>query len=190
MTQPSRVEKFLAHLDELSDGIEPRFLPVESTKDGLKGVTVITYAHLPEDLATSLTYGLSLATHPDWQNGSPELCISVQSEDDRWARAVGEIAQDLRGSCPFTYGDTINFGGPISPDSGMTAFVIFAPSVLDPADCHIDVSPEGHEGHDVIHLTGIYPIHEIERQYIREHGFGAFRKSGWDMYDVTRPPAV
>jgi hypothetical protein len=186
----SRVERYLAHLDELRGGIEPRFLPVESTKADLKGVTVITYAHLPDDLTTALTYGLSLATHPDWKNGRPELCISVKSEDDRWAWAIGEVAQDLRGSCPFCYGDTINFGCQISPESDMTAFVIFAPAALDRADCQIDVSPEGHVGHDIIHLTGAYPIHEVERQYIRENGLEAFWKSGWDMYDVTRPPAV
>jgi hypothetical protein len=186
----SRAEKYLAHLDELSGGVEPRFFRVESTKAGLKSVTVITYANLPDDLTTTLTYGVSLATHSEWKNGSPELCISVKSKDDRWAWAIGEVAQDLRGSCPFCYGDTINFGGAISPESDMTAFVIFAPAVLDRTDCRIDVSPAGHEGHDIIHLTGAYPIHEIERQYIREVGLEAFWKSGWDMYDVTRPPAV
>jgi hypothetical protein len=67
----SRVENYLAHLDRLSGGMEPRFLPVESTHEGLKGVTVIAYENLPAGLNTALTYGLSLADHPDWRYGRP-----------------------------------------------------------------------------------------------------------------------
>jgi hypothetical protein len=186
----SRVENYLAHLDRLSGGVEPRFLPVASTQENLKGVTIIAYRNLPDDLATALTYGLSLAEHPDWKFGSPELCVSVRSEDDRWAWAVGHLAESLRGSCPFSYGNTINFGERISPESDMTAFVVFAPAVADSADCHIDVSSPGHEGHDIIHLAGMYPIYEAERQYIREYGLQSFWELDWDLYDVTRRPAV
>ncbi|MEV1290082.1 suppressor of fused domain protein [Micromonospora sp. NPDC049679] len=186
----SRVENYLAHLDRLSGGVEPRFLPVTSTKEGLKGVTIIAYRDLPADLATALTYGLSLAAHPHWKFGSPELCLSVRSEDDRWAWAVGHLAESLRGSCPFSYGNTIDFGERISPESEMTAFVVFAPAVLDSADCRIDVSVPGHEGHDIIHLAGMYPIHQAERQYIGEHGLESFWKLDWDPYDVSRSPAI
>ncbi|MFJ3339373.1 hypothetical protein [Streptomyces sp. NPDC086766] len=45
--------------------MEPRFFPVESTKQGLRGVTEIVYDNLPDGLLTTLTYGLSLAEHPD-----------------------------------------------------------------------------------------------------------------------------
>jgi len=62
--------------------------------------------------------------------------------------------------------------------------------VLDRGDCHIDVSPPGHKGHDIIHITGIYPIHEAERQYITDHGLEAFWALDWDLYDTTRPPAT
>jgi hypothetical protein len=186
----SRVEKYLAHLDRLSGGVEPRFLPVESTHEDLKGVTVIAYENLPEGLNTALTYGLSLADHPDWRHGRPELCISVRSDDERWARVVGHLAERLRGSCPFSYGNTIRFGQPVTPQSPLTAFVVFAPAVLDRGDCHIDVSPPGHKGHDIIHITGIYPIHEAERQYITDHGLEAFWALDWDLYDTTRPPAT
>lgn len=153
----SRAENYLAHLDRLSGGIEPRFLPVASTHDGWKGVTVITYKRLPDDLTTSLTYGLSLADHPDWRLGRPELCLSVRSDDDSWAWAVGQLAEGLRGTCPFSYGNTVDLGEPVSPDSAMTAFLVFAPAVLDRADCRIDVGPGDHEGRDVIHLVGVYP---------------------------------
>lgn len=186
----SRVENYLAHLDRLSGGIELRFLPVASTKEGLKGVTLIAYQQLPDDLATALTYGVSLAEHPDWKLGSPELCISVRSEDDRWAWAVGHLGESLRGSCPFSYGNIIDFGERISTESDMTVFVVGPPSVIEAADCRIDVGGPGHEGHDIVHLVGMYPIHEAEGQYIRDHGLQSFWNLDRDLYDVTRHPAV
>ncbi|MEU4717925.1 suppressor of fused domain protein [Micromonospora purpureochromogenes] len=186
----SRVENYLAHLDRLSGGVEPRFLPVDSTKDDLKGVTVIVYRHLPDDLATALTYGVSLAEHPDWKLGSPELCISVRSDDDRWVWAAGHLAEGLRGSCPFSYGNTISFGERISTESDMTAFVVGPPSVIEAADRRVDVGGPGHEGHDIIHLVGMYPIYEAERQYVRDHGIESFWNLDWDRHDVRRCPAV
>jgi hypothetical protein len=186
----SRAENYLAHLDRLSDGIEPEFLPVASTKANIKGVTVITYHGLPEDLLTAVTYGVSLADHPDWKSGTAELCISVRSTDTAWPWAVGHLAEGLRGSCPFEYGNTIGFGERVSKSSAMTAFLVFAPAVLDAADCVVDVSAAGHEGHDVIHIKGLYPIHEVERQFIAEHGIEDFWNLEWDPYDVTRRPAV
>ena len=186
----SRVENYLAHFDRLSEGVEPTFWPVESTKPGLKGVTVIAYKQLPDDHLTAVTYGLSLATHPEWVNGSAELCISVRSEDDRWAWAIGHLAETLRGDCPFVYGNTIGFGEQVSRESQMSAFVVYAPSVLDPEYCAIDVSIAGHEGHDIVHLMGMYPIHEVERQWIKENSLKAFWQLGWDPYDTKRPPVV
>ena len=128
-------ERFLAHLDGLSGGAESRFLPVTSTKPGLPRVMVMQYQGLPESgMSTSVTYGLSLADHPEWQAGRPELTITVASEDDSWGLAVGFLAEQLRGNCPFCYGDTINFGEQIVPESQMTAFVVFAPATLAAED--------------------------------------------------------
>ncbi|MGW1185147.1 suppressor of fused domain protein [Streptomyces drozdowiczii] len=187
----SRVEKYLAHLDRLSGGREPRFFPVESTKQGLQGVTEIVYDNLPDGLLTALTYGLSLAEHPDWQLGSPELCLSVNSANVIWAHAVGFLAEQLRGTCPFGYGSTINFGERIVPESEMTAFCVSAPLVLDRGDClGIDVGPAGHESHDVINIQGMYPIHEVERQFINEYGLEAFWKRDWEPANVLRRPAI
>ncbi|MFF9090759.1 hypothetical protein ACF1BE_31115 [Streptomyces sp. NPDC014991] len=47
----SRVEKYLARLDRISGRKEPRFFPVESTKQGLRGVTEIVYDSLPDGRA-------------------------------------------------------------------------------------------------------------------------------------------
>ena len=183
----SRIERYLAHLDRLTGGVEPQFLPVPTTHKGLKGLTVLHYADLPEPVClTAVTYGLSLAEHAEWRAGKPELTLSVRSRDEMWSRAMGHIAEEMRGRCPFSYGNTIDFGDQVSTGSGMTAFVVFAPASLDRADfLGIDVG-------DVlpVNLSGLYPIHESERQFIQKHGLEAFWKMDWDPYDVTRSPVA
>lgn len=183
---PTRVERFLAHLDALSGGVEPEFWPVEPTKPGLKGVTVISYRGLPEaGMFLGFTYGLSLADHDLWQHGKPELCICVQSDDPLWVLAVATLAEHLRGTCPFQYGDTLNFGEPIASGSAMDGFVAFAPAVVERDDARIEVGD-----HHPVNLVGLYPTYLSERHFIRQHGLKAFWQLEWDPYDVTRPPAV
>lgn len=183
----SRAERFLARLDDLAGGVEPEFLPVTSTHRGLPQVTVMSYTDLPEPgMLTAITYGLSLAWHPEWTAARPELCLSVEATDELWARAVGHIAETLRGVCPFCYGDTVNFGEQITPETAMTAFVMFAPAVLPPQSYRsIDV------GDDLpISLTGCYPIHDTERSFIHDNGLEAFFGLDWNPYDGRRPPAI
>jgi Suppressor of fused protein (SUFU) len=181
----SRVDRYLAHLDALSGGVEAEYTIWDSTRPGLPAVTSIVYRDLPQGLMTGLTYGLSLAEHEEWRVSKPELCISVRSDDPSWAIVAGNVAQTLRGRCPFCYGDTINFGE-ITPESPMTAFVVGPPAVLDRADyTAIDVGDDR-----PVSIAGLYPIHDVERRYIGEHGLDAFMRLGWDGYDVTRPPAV
>src|SRR4051794_28747768 len=160
---PTRIERYLAHLDSLSGGIEPQFKPVASTHPGLGPVTAIIYSDMPEPgLLTSLTYGVSSGEHSEWRHGKPELCICVRSADVTWGLAVAFIAEGLRGECPFSYGDLLNFGERIAPESGMTAFVLFAPAVLDRADfLGVDVGDAR-----PINIAGVYPIYESERQFI------------------------
>ncbi|MEL5953999.1 hypothetical protein AADR41_04275 [Streptomyces sp. CLV115] len=132
-----------------------------------------------------------MAEHPDWQSGSPEPCLSVNSVGPVWAHAMGFLAEQLRGTCPFSYGSTIDFGERIVPESEMTAFCVFAPMVLGTEDClGIDVGVPGHEAHDVINIQGMYPIHEVEQEFIDEHGIEAFWRSGGNPTDVLRRPAV
>ncbi|MGF9647093.1 suppressor of fused domain protein [Pseudarthrobacter oxydans] len=183
---PTRVEQFVSHLDRLSGGIEPRFFPFEAVRD-LPPVTVMVYDDVPEPgMLTGFTYGVSLADHPHWQLGRPELCISVKSDDLRWPLVLGHIGETQRGDNPFHYGDTINLGERIAPDSAMTAFVIFAPAVLDRADfADINVGETR-----PINICCLFPIHEAERRYIQDQGLEAFWKLGWDPYDVKRPSVV
>ena len=184
---PSRAERYLAHLDTLSGGIEPAFTRFDADRRGDPAVTVARYDDLPEPgFLTALTYGLSLGEHPEWRFGKPELCITVQARDREWGHALGHLVAQLRGTCPFAYGYTINFNERIAEESDMTAFVVFAPAVLDREDfTGIDV------GDDLpINIAGMYPIHETERTWILEHGLQAFWDLDWDPYDVGRPAAV
>ena len=182
----TRVELFLAHLDRLSGGVEPQFLPIESTHAGLKGLTAITYLNLPEPgLLTAVTYGLSLADHSEWRFGKPELSICVRSSDLIWARTMALIAEQLRSQCPFSYGNTLNFDEPISKDSALDGFAIFAPLAIERDDAKVDVGDKL-----PIHIVGCYPTHSSERRFIGEKGLEAFWELDWDPYDVSRSPAV
>jgi hypothetical protein len=182
----TRVERFLTHLDGLSGGVEPSFWPVESTKPGIKGLTAIGYKDTPEPgLFLGVTYGLSLAEHKDWRYGKPELCVCVRSDSPTWLLAMATLAEQLRGECPFRYGDTLNFGEPISEESQLDGFVVFAPSVLDKDEAKVDVGDAL-----PIHIVGTYPTYFRERTFIQQNGLEAFWGLRWDPYDVTRPSAV
>jgi len=172
-------------MDQFSGGAEPHLYKIASTHPGQPPITSIVYRHLPEPgFLTAMTYGLSLSEHPDWRLGKPELTISVRSADVAWALVIASFAEELRGECPFTYGGTLNHGQRISPESDMTAFVVFAPGTLEPEDAEIDM------GDYKIYLNGCYPIYESERQFIHEHGLEAFWKLNWDISDVRRPPVA
>lgn len=187
----SRAEKYLAHLDRLSGGAEARFYSQESSSPALPGVTTLVYEGLSEGMLTAFTYGVSLAEHPAWQESTPELHISVRSDDVVWAEALSFIADGMRGTCTFAYGDTIDLGERVTPESEMTAFCVFAPALPDPADCTgLDVSAAGHDGHDLIDIVGLYPLHDIEMRYLHEHGLEALWHRDWDPCDVRRRPAV
>ena len=179
----SAAARYLAHLDNVFQQ-EPLFYKEESLIEGLPGVSTIVYTNIPEKgCVTAFTYGLSLVKHPDWKLGRPELCISVESANISWARIAGYLANQLRGDCPFSYGQTINFGNRISDDSEMDAFFIFAPSTLDRQDyLNIDVGAEY-----TINIAGLYPMYSDELEVYRQIGLEAFwYHPDFDNYSVTR----
>ena len=176
-------ERYLEHLDNIFQ-IEPKFYKNESLLDGISGVTSIVYSDIPEKgFTTALTYGLSLVKHPDWKLGRAELCISVESSNVDWGLVVGYIANKLRGDCPFSYGQTINFRAQISEDSEMNAFFIFAPSTLDKDDyLNIDIGTDYK-----INIAGIYPMYADELEIFNEIGLKAFwHHHNFDNYSVNR----
>jgi Suppressor of fused protein (SUFU) len=183
-TSKDRLDRFLTHLDGIF-GREPKFFPLESTIPGAPKVVVMVYEDVPEaGHITGVTYGLSEVPHPEWRLGRPELIISVASTDVAWPLAVGELANQLRGDCPFAYGNVIDFGQPVTPQSGMTGFFVFAPSILERED-FLDVDVGGPQP---VNLAGVFPIHPAEGALIRTAGLKAFwHHADFDPYSVTRP---
>ncbi|MCS3870116.1 hypothetical protein J3D55_003032 [Chryseobacterium ginsenosidimutans] len=177
------IEKYLEHLDKIFQQ-EPEFYNNDSLIEGIKGVTSIVYRDIPEKgFITAITYGLSLAKHREWKFGRPELCISVESENLDWGIVSGFIANQLRGKCPFCYGETINFREQISEDSEMDAFLIFAPSTLDKEDyLDIDVGADY-----TINIAGLYPIYSEEIEVYNQIGLKEFWfHPDFDNYSVNR----
>jgi len=183
-TSSDRLTRFLAHLDSIFQ-IEPSFHPFESTVPGAPKLLALVYRDVPEPAhVTGVTFGLSEVPHADWEFGRPELIISLQSTDIAWPLAVGELANQLRGHCPFCYGNVINFGEKISDESDMSAFFIFAPSILERADfLNIDVG-----GPQPVNIAGMYPIYDSERAMFASLGLESFwHHPNFDLYDVKRP---
>jgi hypothetical protein len=176
-------EKYLDYLDNIFQ-TEPEYFINDSLIDGIPGVTSIVYKDIPAiGYTTALTYGLSLIKHDEWKLGRPELCISVKSSNIDWGQVVGYIANQLRGDCPFCYGDTINFGEPISEDSDMDAFFIFAPSTLEKESySNIDIGTDYK-----INITGLYPMYSYERDIFHKIGLEKFwHHPNFDNYSVNR----
>lgn len=143
------------------------------------------YRDVPDSGAiTGVTYGLSEVAHPEWRAGRPELIITVDSTDVAWALALADVANALRGECPFAYGDVIDVGKRIASGSEMSAFVVFAPSILEREQfLGIDVG-----GPQPVNLAGMYPIYDTEREVIRRSGLEHFwNHPNFDLYDVKRP---
>ena len=179
----SPFEKYLEHLDKIFQTV-PEFYTNDSLIDGISGVTSIVYKDIPEKgYTTALTYGLSLVRHDNWKFGRPELCISVESSNLDWGKALGFIANKLRGDCPFSYGQTINFGEKICNDSEMDAFLIFAPSTLDKvAYQNIDIGADYK-----INIAGLYPMYSAEQEVLDKIGLKEFwHHPGFDNYSVKR----
>jgi hypothetical protein len=182
-TPRDRLSKFLDHLDAIFQ-TEPEFFPFESTIEGAPNLACMVYRNIPEaDHVTGVTYGLSEVAHPSWHSGRPELILSVQSKDIAWPLAVAELANQLRGRCPFGYGDVIDFGKNICAESQMSAFLVFTPAILAPdAALGIEVGAQ-----QPVNIAGTYPIYDSERTVLAELGLERFWKHPkFDRYDVRR----
>lgn len=178
------IEKYMAHWAQIFEE-EPEFYPNQSNTSTLPGVTSIIYRDTPEKgMLTALTYGLSLVEHPNWKVGRSELIITVDSADLVWGGAIGHIANKLRGDCPFSYSNTIRFGTPISKDSKMDAFLVFAPSIFPNKEDYLNIDIGlGYK----INMAGMYPIYVNEMNIIDELGLEyLWKHPEFDLYDVQR----
>ena len=180
----NKAELFIRHLDQITERKEDRIQKIESSAPALPNVFVFVYKNWPEvGFITGFTFGLSAASHPDWKFGKPELMISVESDDEAWPFAIGHLAEQLRGKCPFCYGNTINFHAKVSEASDLDAFLIFAPAFLKKEQWKVQL-----DGF-TCNIAGIHPMYSSELSLYNEIGLEQFWKHpDWDPFDVHRPP--
>lgn len=183
-TLKERRTKFLEHLDSIF-GFEPDFISLDSFIPDAPKVVCMIYRDVPEaGCITGVTHGLSEVDHPEWRFGRPELTISVDSIDAAWPMAIAHLVNDLRGKCPFSYGDILNFGEPVSKESPMSSFFLFVPSILEKEQfLNIDV------GADLpLSITGAYPLYDSERAVFSKIGLKQFwHHPNFDLYSLSRP---
>ena len=188
-TEPTRFERYVAHLDTLTGGGVESSLHVSKnpTDPTSLGVTAIAYPGYPEPgLLTVFTYGLSMKAHPAWREAKPELCLMIGSQDLAWAEAVAFVAEFYGGNCPFEYANVLGYKGRIAGDTSMSAFLVFAPVVLPEQQyTGIDVG-----GPLPVNLVGLYPIYENEREFIENKGLAEFLRHDWNPLDPKRPSSV
>jgi hypothetical protein len=179
----STIEFYLQRLDELAGTEGQSFLVTDKLEK--PPVWVIIYHDSPErGSLTAFTYGLSSSEHPDWKLGYPELMICVDSRDLNWGLAIGHLAKTFRGQSPFTYESIYRFGEKIAKESEMSAFVVFAPSIVEQEDARIELPDR------TINLVQMYPIYEEEIDDIKFEGFPKFLNRIEDVYDVKRKRAA
>lgn len=173
---------FYEHLVDLF-GKEDDIRRIESTKPELPAVHCFFYKDIPEPgTLTMVTYGISEATHPDWKHGRPELVVSLDTEDMAWGMAAAYMAEAARGEFAFAYSQILNFGRPISDDSAMSAFFLFAPSFLNQEQMKLTLPSKS------IFLYGAYPLYPGETEMLERVGLEKFwHTPGFDLYNVRRP---
>lgn len=179
----TRIEEYLRHIESIAG--EGRYFTV-TDKFERPSVSVILFDDVPEEgVITSFTYGLSLFSHKEWLNGKPELLVSVKSDDDAWALAMGECVRRNGLTDLFSVGTVLNFGNQISEESGMSSFLIFFNSLLNQEDACINLQG------DRINFVQLYPIYAEESELIRRIGPQRFFFDlGIDFSDVKRQPEM
>jgi len=178
---PSEAELFLNKITGLF-GVENAIHKVDPMIENGKPIYVFFYEDLPEKgKLTAITYGLSEANHPDWKFGRPELVVTLDTSDKAWGMAAGFLASQYQGEKPFRYGDLYTLDGPVSDESEMVGYLVFAPSFLNQEQAKIELSEK------TIYLTGMYPVYKEEIDLYHKIGLEKFWHSdGFDMYDVHR----
>jgi hypothetical protein len=169
-------QAFLAHLNDITGNREPEIHMVRSEDAQLPDVAVLVHENWPRPgFITAFTYGLSLVKHPDWKLGRCELMISMESLQHSWPFAVGALVSRLRGRCPFSYGNTIKYGGPIGEESDMDAFLVFAPPHLDRHQKVVRMTE-----YDCF-IAGVYPLYGSELALYEQIELEAFwHHPDWD----------
>jgi hypothetical protein len=177
----SNVELFLNHLTAVC-GQEDRILQ-EPTADGGPPISVFVYKNCPgPGMITGITYGLSERSYPGWTQSRPEMVISMESTSLSWPSAALGLTAYFASKKRFCYGDVFTVDGPLAEGTEMDAVLIFAQSVLDPADASVQLS--GYK----VHLSQYFPFYRSEVDLYDRLGLEAFWKHPkFGIYDPKRP---
>jgi hypothetical protein len=183
VTDHSVFQQYLASLDNIVGG-SGRYLSVPTQK--AHPFWLIAYDSVPEvGSTTAFTFGISSIPDESWILGRPELVISIDSEDDEWLLSLGAICSELRGTCPFSLGNTLRFGKPLSSESDMSSFFLFWPTILEREQSHIELLDR------TLNLIQAYPIFDSEVELISKIGAETFfMLDGLEFSDVTRDPVA
>ena len=162
---------------------EPKLYAFRPSNPSYPRIANFIYEAVPEPgYITGLTYGLSEYDNSTWITGRPELLITVESTNQEWGRAAGFAAARFQTESNFTYGDILDFEQPISDDSSMQAFVLFAPSILDRAD-YTNITLDYYK----VNIIGMYPLYKQEIETINRIGLEKFMNHPeYNMYSVNR----
>jgi hypothetical protein len=181
----------LAELDSFAkkwlEALESRFGEMNGAREIKSGDGPLIYIYYFQDLPepgylTAVTCGLSLANHPAWTAGTPELIVTMQSSSHSWGMAAGYFASAFFGEKRFSYGDVFKIDDPISEESEMNAYLVFAPSFLDRDQAKFEL------GGKPIHLVGMYPLFNEEIAIYDRIGLKEFwHADGFDMDNPHRP---
>ena len=172
-------QEYLAALDSLVGGAG-RYLQIGA--DGDAAFWMVVYDDVPElGSTTAFTFGISAIPHPAWKEGVVELVVSVDSSDDDWPLSLGAIACSLRKTCPFSFGNVLRFGKPMSNESKMSSYFLFWPTILEKDQQTLRLSDR------TITFKQAYPIFESEAEAIAKIGAeNLFMTEGVDFSDVSR----
>jgi hypothetical protein len=176
------VEQYVQHIESIC-GCEGRYFRISDPNE-VPPISVISFEGVPEvGCSTAFSYGLSSVNHEEWRYSRPELVISVNSLNTAWALAMGELIRNGRDRCLFSYGNMLKFGQRITNESDMTAFLVFACTILNENDLSVDLPDRK------ILFSQIYPVYEEELALISDVGPERFVFDlGIDLFDVSREP--
>jgi hypothetical protein len=151
--------------------------------DDLKDpITVFTFKDFPETgYVTAVTYGLSLVNHSEWKLAKPELLLTVKSSDLEWGSALGSFVSLFAKDCIFQYGNFGTVDSPLTKDTEMNGFLVFAPTSLRKEDAEVQLN----DGKVI--LSQLYPVYASEKEIYAKIGLEAFWKHpDFDPFDPKR----
>ena len=176
-------ESYLAAIERLTGRSENGNAIIESSRPGLPPVTVLFFNDWPvAGVLSAFTLGVSLGSHVEEIGGHPELVVSLETTDRRWALALGVLAEQARDQAMLSIGSTLDMPAPITDGSPMTGFMLTRPHHLDGADICFRV-----DDRDVVILEA-HPVLPSELVLARQSRAELSKRLFGARYDVNRAP--